>query len=93
MTKKLGKKLKFLRERCNLSRKELGDLVGINQSQVWEFENRYFKNPSAPIIASMARILNTSTEFLVDDKQLFQETSDNSIEETKNVYFLENMKI
>ena len=88
MTKKLGKKIKFLREKCNLSRKELGDLVGINQSQVWEFENRYFKNPSAPIIASIARILNTTTELLVDDnKDIYNNKIDYEEESRKQIFF------
>lgn len=87
MTKKLGEKIKFLREKCKLSRKELGDMVGINQSQVWEFENRYFKNPSAPIISSIAKILNTSTEILVDDNQPIYEKNINYVKEAQERIF------
>ena len=88
MTKKLGKKIKFLREKCNLSRRELGDLVGINQSQVWEFENRHFKNPSAPIIVSIAKILNTTTEILIDDNQdIYNKSIDYEEEARKQIFF------
>lgn len=67
MTTLLGKKIHQLRKEKKLTLEELAGKIGAGKSYVWEIENRDQPNPSADRLASIARALEVTVEFLLDD--------------------------
>ena len=69
----LRDKLKQLRKKKGLSLDELARLTGASKSYLWELENRDEQNPSADKLVEIARVLDTTTDYLADDKATFDD--------------------
>ena len=69
----LGEKLKRLRKKKGYSLDQLATLSGASKSYLWELENREERKPSAEKLIDIARVLDTTTDFLVDDKATFDD--------------------
>lgn len=61
---KLGERIQSLRIKCNLTQKELSDLIGVSVVSIggWESGTR---NPSAGAIVALAKAFNVSTDYLL----------------------------
>ena len=66
----LGEKLTLLRNRKNLSKKDLGELAGIHAVTISKYEHNQMI-PSLEAIAKLAKALNSSTDYLILDKELY----------------------
>lgn len=60
----LGGRVKFLRLTKGWSGAELGRKCGFSQNTVWSLENNQVKEPSANLLWSLARALETTPEYL-----------------------------
>lgn len=78
MSETLREKLKRLRTEKGYSLDELARLSGASKSYLWELENRDERKPSAEKLIDIARVLEVTTEFLIDDKATF---NDNQVKE------------
>ena len=67
MPTSLREKLKALRKQKGLSFDELARLSGASKSYLWELENRVERKPSAEKLVDIARVLDTTTDYLVDE--------------------------
>lgn len=67
MSNQLGDKVKSLRKAKGLTLEELATEIGSGKSYVWELENRGVKRPSAEKLAAIAKVLDTTTEYLIDN--------------------------
>ena len=73
MRASLREKLKELRKRKGYSLDELARLSGASKSYLWELENRDERKPSAEKLVDIARVLATTTDYLVDDNAGFDD--------------------
>lgn len=73
MPSTLGEKLKELRRKKKYSLDELAKLSGASKSYLWELENRPDRKPSAEKLIDIARVLGTTTDYLVDDNATFDD--------------------
>ena len=73
MSASLREKLKHLRKRKGYSLDELARLSGASKSYLWELENRDDRKPSAEKLVDIARVLDTTTDYLVDDNAAFDD--------------------
>jgi transcriptional regulator with XRE-family HTH domain len=78
MPASLREKLKELRKKKGYSLDELARLSGASKSYLWELENRDERKPSAEKLIDIARVLDTTTDYLVDDNAAFD---DNQVKE------------
>lgn len=81
MAETLREKLKRLRTEKGYSLDELARLSGASKSYLWELENRDERKPSAEKLIDIARVLEVTTEFLIDDKASFDD------DQLKEVFF------
>ena len=81
MPSTLGEKLKELRRKKQFSLDELARQSGASKSYLWELENRPDRKPSAEKLIDIARVLDTTTDYLVDDKASFDDA------QVKEVFF------
>jgi transcriptional regulator with XRE-family HTH domain len=69
--KRLAEKLKFIRESLNLSQNEMVRSLGMagkyNRSAISGYELGS-KEPPLPILLKYARLINASTDVLIDDE-------------------------
>lgn len=77
----LAEKLKLLRKKKGFSLDQLSTLSGASKSYLWELENRDERRPSAEKLIDIARVLDTTTDYLVDDKATFDDDT------AKEVFF------
>lgn len=68
----LGKKLKYLRNKQNLTQKELANKIGVRRATIAGYETKG-KEPSYSTLKKLARALNCSIDFLLDNTD--QETN------------------
>ena len=73
MPSTLREKLKALRTKKGYSLDELARLSGASKSYLWELENRDDRKPSAEKLIDIARVLEVTTDYLVDDKASFDD--------------------
>jgi len=73
MPASLREKLKHLRTKKGYSLDELARLSGASKSYLWELENRDDRKPSAEKLVDIARVLDTTTDYLVDDNAAFDD--------------------
>ncbi|MFS1133370.1 helix-turn-helix domain-containing protein [Enterococcus hirae] len=82
-----GDKLKALRNRENMTQKELADLLYLKQSSVSDYENNK-SIPNGDIIKKISAIFDVSADYLLDispkDKDQLNFTLENALEELKN---------
>ena len=69
----LAEKLKRLRKEKELSLDQLAVLSGASKSYLWELENRDERKPSAEKLIDIARVLDVTTDYLIDDKATFDD--------------------
>ena len=67
MANLLGAKIKELRKAKGLTLEQLAEQIGSGKSYIGEIEDRGVKRPSAEKLAAIARALDTTTDFLVDN--------------------------
>jgi transcriptional regulator with XRE-family HTH domain len=65
----LGVKIKELRKQKCLTLEQLAEKIGSGKSYIWEIENKGVKRPSAEKLAAIAKELDVTTDYLIDDTQ------------------------
>lgn len=81
MPSTLGEKLKELRRQKKFSLDELAKHSGASKSYLWELENRPDRKPSAEKLIDIARVLDVTTDYLIDDNATFDDA------QVKEVFF------
>lgn len=69
MANLLGAKIKELRKKKGLTLEQLAEKIGSGKSYIWELENRGVKRPSAEKLTLIAKALDVTTEYLVNNEQ------------------------
>ena len=69
MANVLGAKIKELRKAKALTLEQLAEKIGSGKSYIWEIENKGVKRPSAEKLAAIAKSLDVTTDYLIDDTQ------------------------
>ncbi|MGI1679015.1 MAG: helix-turn-helix domain-containing protein [Cellvibrionaceae bacterium] len=69
MANVLGAKIKELRKEKALTLEQLAEKIGSGKSYIWEIENKGVKRPSAEKLAAIAKALDVTTDYLIDDTQ------------------------
>lgn len=69
MANVLGAKIKELRKEKALTLEQLAEKIGSGKSYIWEIENKGVKRPSAEKLAAIAKALDITTDYLIDDTQ------------------------
>ncbi|MCO1333097.1 helix-turn-helix domain-containing protein [Microbulbifer sp. OS29] len=69
MANVLGAKIKGLRKEKALTLEQLAEKIGSGKSYIWEIENKGVKRPSAEKLAAIAKALDVTTDYLIDDTQ------------------------
>ncbi|TQV73106.1 helix-turn-helix transcriptional regulator [Aliikangiella marina] len=82
MANVLGAKIKELRKQKGLTLEQLAEKIGSGKSYIWEIENKGVKRPSAEKLAAIAKELDVTTDYLLDNEQT--EISEGL---TKEMYF------
>lgn len=77
----LSEKLKQLRQKRNWSLDDLAREAGASKSYLWELENRAERKPSAEKLSEIARVLEVTTEYLLDERAAFDDA------QLKEVFF------
>ena len=62
-----GERVKKLREQKGLNQKELGARLGVSGSMICAYEKE-LRMPSFPVLLSMARLFNVSTDYLLGNE-------------------------
>lgn len=65
----LGEKIYKLRRNKGLTLEALAEAVGASKSSLWELENKPMARPAAERIEKLAKVLEVTTSFLLDDSQ------------------------
>ena len=73
MPASLGEKLRNLRKNKGYSLDQLAQLSGASKSYLWELENRTDRKPSAEKLVDIARVLDTTSDYLVDENAAFDD--------------------
>ena len=69
MANLLGTKIKALRTKKDLTLAQLAACIGSGKSYIWEIENKGLKRPSAEKLTAIAKALDVTTEYLLDNEQ------------------------
>lgn len=67
MTTALGEKLRRRRKARGLTLAALAEAVGSSKSYIWELENKAPPRPSADILSRLARELEVTIDYLLDE--------------------------
>ncbi len=65
--KRFGEKLRTLRERQDLSHRQLGDMLGIHQSHLWRMEHGK-KTPNVAMVIKISDIFGVTADQLIRDE-------------------------
>jgi len=65
----LGDKIHALRKKKGYTLEKLAELAGSSKSYIWELENRNPPRPSAEKITAIAKQLDVTPEFLIDESE------------------------
>lgn len=65
--KTIGEKILILREKLNMKQKELANLAGITEATLSRYENNK-REPRGEIVTRLAKVLNVSTDYLLDNE-------------------------
>lgn len=63
----IGAKIKTLRKEKSLTLEQLAEQIGSGKGYIWEIENKGVKRPSAEKLALIAKALDVTTDYLIDD--------------------------
>lgn len=69
MTTSLGAKIKRHRQEKGYSLDKLAELSASSKSYIWELENRDTRKPSGEKLTSIARALDVTTDYLLDNSE------------------------
>ena len=61
----IGKKLKILRTKFNLTQEDLAKLLNVKRETIHKYENDIIKNIKYETVVKLAKIFNTTTEYLL----------------------------
>lgn len=64
----LGEKVRMLRKKAGLTLEQLAEQIGASKSSVWELENKKKSRPSADRIHEVAKVLDVTPEFLMNNE-------------------------
>lgn len=78
MSTELGKFVEMLRNEKGLSQRQLAEKAGISNTEVWRIESGERKNPSPPVLKSLAPHLSISYEELMKKAGYIEEVIDHS---------------
>lgn len=67
MPMNLGTKIKALRTEKSLTLEQLADMTDSSKGYIWELENKDSRKPSGEKLMKIARALETTTEYLLDE--------------------------
>ena len=67
MSESFGQKVRNAREKKKFSLEELANRLGSTKSYVWQLENKSPARPSGRMLLRLAKELDVSPEFLIDD--------------------------
>ena len=71
MENKIAKRLLDRREAKNLSRRELAELIGTNDNQIWRYETGR-NEPTAEMIYKLSKALDTTSDYLLGITESFE---------------------
>jgi transcriptional regulator with XRE-family HTH domain len=66
----LGAKIRQLRLQKGYSLAKLAELADTSNSHLWNIENRVKQRPTADRLFRIAAVLDVTTEYLMDDRQI-----------------------
>lgn len=84
----IGERIVFLREKLDISQKELAELLGITAASLSRYENNIY-DPKGTIIAGLCNSLHTSADYLLGITDDYRVASDRSLGSKKELYFWE----
>lgn len=87
--KTIGEKLLILREERNLKQKELAELAGITEATLSRYENGK-REPKGEIISRLAKVLNVTTDYLLNDEDCNKKT-DTYLDINTNELFVDQL--
>jgi transcriptional regulator with XRE-family HTH domain len=67
MATALGKKLRALRQKHELTLDKLAEKSGVSKSYLWELENRESQRPSAEKLTAIADVLGVGLSYFIED--------------------------
>ena len=65
MTKNFGERIRSKRKEAGLTLDQLAEASGCSKSYIWELENKNPPRPSADKLASIAKALGTTSDYLL----------------------------
>ncbi len=65
----LGEKIYELRKKKGYTLEKLAELTESSKSYIWELENRNMPRPSAEKITAIAKCLDVTPEYLIDESE------------------------
>lgn len=71
----IGEKIRSLRKAMGMTLDQFATEIGASKSSVWELENKENVRPSADRINAVARALNVTPEFLMNENVVSPSTS------------------
>ncbi len=89
--KTVGERIVFLREEREISQKELAEKIGITAASLSRYENNIY-DPKGSIIYSLAKCLNTSTDFLLGLTPDYNSVPNEQLVTTEEYLFLQRYK-
>jgi len=63
-----GEKLRSRRNELGLTLDALADMIGSKKAYVWQLENKKPAKPSGELLIKLAKALEISAEYLIDDQ-------------------------
>lgn len=76
MTTSIGKKIKELRKGKDYTLDELADRAESSKSYIWELENKNPPRPSAQKLAKIAKALDVTMDYFIDDDVTEEDATD-----------------
>lgn len=70
MSNSFGDKLRNRRIEMGLTLEELAEKVGSKKAYIWQMENKKPAKPSGELLIKLAKTLDISAEYLIDDDSL-----------------------
>jgi len=71
-------KIKALRKEKGYTLDELAELAGSSKSYIWELENKNPPRPSAQKLAKIAKALDVTMDYFIDDEITEEDATDKS---------------
>lgn len=82
----IGERIVFLREKQDISQKELAEQLGITAASLSRYENNIY-DPKGTIITSLCGLLHTSADYLLGMTENYSPATDRTVMSEKELYF------